>query len=159
MIFYKIAGALMVLISGVAGACFLNRTLNDTKLQTEGLEELVRGARGYIECYSLPACEVFERFDKVLLQKCGYKRDLPPNDFVDFFEEIYFLDKATREVVKEFAYSFGNCYREEQIRWCDRCIEALDGIKRSMVIDIPKRKKMNSTLCISSALAIIIVFA
>ena len=157
MIFCKIAGALIILFSGVSYVCVLNRTLNDTKLQTDGFEELMRTVRSYIECYSLPAGEFFGRLDKALLQKCGYNRDVLPNDFAEFFDEIYFFDKATQGVMRDFAYSFGNCYIEEQIRSCDRCIELLDGIKRNMAIDIPKRKKINSTLYISLALAIIIV--
>ncbi len=157
MIFCKIIGAGILLLSGAIGASALNRSLSEMRDQTDALTELVRYVRWQIECFSMPVSSIFAHAERDLLLRCGYKLDIPSIDFKSFLEELKIHDGATESALRELAMSFGNCYREEQLRACERCIEALELRRGEFAIEIPKRKKINTTLFISGALGVAII--
>ena len=157
MIFYKIIGSGILLLSGVLGASALNGSLTKIKNQTDALTELVRYVRWQIECFSMPLSNIFAHAERDLLLRCGYMLDLPAIDFKSFLEELKIYDSAAENALGELAASFGNCYREEQLRACERCIEVLELRRTELAIEIPKRKKINTTLFISGALGVAIV--
>lgn len=157
MIFYKIIGSGILLLSGAIGASVFNKALAETKEQSDALAELVRYVRWQIECFSMPISSVFAHAERELLLRCGYKKNIPAKDFKSFLEDIEIFDSATERTLSELSQSFGNCYKEEQIRACDRCIAALEERRGELSDEIPKRKKINTTLFISGALGVAII--
>ena len=157
MIFYKIIGSGILLLSGAIGASVFNKALVETKEQSDALSELVRYVRWQIECFSMPISSVFAHAQRELLLRCGYKKDIPVKDFKSFLEDIKIFDSATERTLSELSQSFGNCYKEEQIRACDRCIAELEKRRDELSDEMPKRKKINTTLFISGALGVAII--
>ena len=157
MIFYKIIGLGILSLSGVIGAHVFNKALSETKEQVDALSELVRYVRWQIECFSMPISSIFARVERDLLLRCGYKKDIPAKNFKSFLEDIKISDSATESALVELSQSFGNCYKEEQLRACERCSAALEERCAELSDEIPKRKKINTTLFISGALGVAII--
>ena len=157
MIFYKIIGLGMLSLSGVIGASVFNKALTETKDQVDALSELVRYVRWQIECFSMPISSILARAERDLLFRCGYKKEIPAKDFKGFLEDIKISDSATESALTELSQSFGNCYKEEQLRACERCFAAIEERRAELSDEIPKRKKINTTLFISGALGVAII--
>ena len=157
MIFCKIAGMLILFLSGLLCAMHLNSELEGKKRQVMALEEWLRFAKGQIDCFAMPISDIFAASDGELLKACGYAVDVLPKNFEDFFSRIEFFDKPVKDAMLTFSQSFGNCYRDEQLRACERCISALSQRSAELSVEIPKRRKLHFTLCISAALAVAIL--
>ncbi len=157
MYFYRMAGALIIAFSGFSFAYIMNSSASEKASQTEALLELMRFIRVQIECFALPASEIILRCDKKLLEKCGAYSEILPSGFDALFESFSIEDSEAESIMRGFAAGFGKSYREEQLKECDYYIGRLEECSRRICEDLPKRKKVNSALCISSALAIIIL--
>lgn len=157
MIFCKIAGALILLISGALWAAHLNAALERTRAQACEIEEWLRFVRGQIECFAMPIGDILSLSGLDELHLCGYIPDVIPRDFQCFLDNAEICDGEIREALSALSQSFGGCYREEQLKACDRSIEAVSHRREAISSDMPKRKKLNATLCISAALAIAIL--
>lgn len=157
MYFCKIAGALILALSGVVGALTMNSAASKKATQSEALIAFLRFVRSRIECFSLPASEIIARCDKSLLSECGYNGDIPPRDMGDLFEAMGIRDDESYRILQAFAEGFGNSYREEQLKECDYYIDLLCERSQKIGEELPKKKKLNSTLCISSALGVAIL--
>ena len=157
MYFYRIVGALLLGLSGFACAYTMNSSADISFKQLEGLIAFMRFIRIQIECFSLPASEIICRCDRELLTECGYGGDGAIKNFEELFDRISIKDEIVRKLMRDFSKGFGKGYREEQLKECDYYIDRLCEQRERVARDLPKRKKVNSTLCISSALALIIL--
>ena len=157
MYFLRIAGAAVLVLSGFIGSRMMNLAISKKWEQTEALVSLLRFIKIQIECFGLPASEIISRCDRELIFQCGFSKDILPNDFKSFFKSCYFRDGETQSILYAFATGFGKGYREEQVKECEYYLELLCERRQRLYEDLPKRKKLNSTLCISSALAIVIL--
>lgn len=158
MYFYRIAGATILVLSGAMGAWFMNSSASRALLQTESFIGFLRFARIQIECFAMPACEIIARCDRDLLLQCGFKDEMPPQGLEGLIERCEIKDKETKEILGGFLSSFGKGYRDEQLRECDYYTELLCERRRKMADELPRKKKLNSTLCVSWALALVILF-
>ena len=91
------------------------------------------------------------------LSECGYFGDVMPRDFSEFLERADIYDDDIQKALFELGASFGGCYREEQLRACERCIELVSSKQQEISSEMPKKKKLNATLCVSGALAVAIL--
>ncbi|MBO5416452.1 MAG: stage III sporulation protein AB [Clostridia bacterium] len=157
MFFYRIAGALILSFSGFGAAFMINSRLSRTLRQTEGLIALLRFIRSQVECFALPAARIIAVCDDELLRSCGFEGGEPPSDFCALFESFSISDAEVAHLMRGFSASFGRCYREEQIKECDYYIDLLRDRRERLAETIPSKKKVNSTLCVSSAIALIIL--
>lgn len=157
MHFYRIAGALMLTLSGVLGAAAMNTRASGAHAQTEALIAFMRYARNMIECFSLPAAEIIRRADREQLALCGFTGESVPESFGELFSRIHIRDADTARILQSFCDGFGRSYREEQLKEMDYYISLLCERAERLAEELPKRKKLNSTLCISSALALAIL--
>ena len=157
MYFYRIAGALLLGFSGFASAYVMNSSADAKVKQLEGLIAFMRFIRIQIECFSLPATEIIRRCDRDLLRECGYTEDVLINNFEQLFDSFSIKDESVRKLMRDFSKGFGKGYREEQLKECDYYIDRLCQQRERMANELPNRKKVNSTLCVSSALALIIL--
>lgn len=159
MYFCRIAGAVMLVFSGFAGAYFMNASAARTLSQTESLINLLRFVRIQIECFALPASEIIARCDRGLLSECGLTEGYLPQSFEEMFERCALKDSETAEILQSFASSFGKGYREEQLKECDYYLALLCDRRQKLSDELPRKKKLNSTLCVSWALAVVILFS
>ena len=154
---YTVAGALMLVMSALDCARRLNRNTDRNISLIDGYIALLRFARMQIDCYALPVDEIFKRCDRDMLSSCGYDCDELPSEFVDFFEKLSINDKTVGRIVFEFCSDFGKHYREEQLKRCDACISELETVRDKLRSEAKNSKKLCLTLCLSGAIALIIV--
>ena len=157
MSFFKIAGALTVIVSGGIAAYMMNAEATKRWKQSEALINFMRYIKIQIECFGLPASEIISRSDSALILSCGFRGDVRPENFERFFELCGISDGETKEILSGFASDFGKGYREEQIKECEYYIDLLCERRQKLYEELPKRKKLNSTLCVSAAFAIVIL--
>ena len=157
MIFYKTAGALMLLISGVFVAVQLNGRLVRVREQSGAIEEWLRFLRGQIDCFSMPVADILSLGGCEILWRCGYRSDVVPRSFEELLTGSEIYDGDIESALRELGASFGGCYREEQLRACDRCIAVVEKRHREISDELPKKKKLNTTLSVSAALALAIL--
>lgn len=157
MQFYKIAGALVLVLSGFGGAYILNTAATQRATQSEALIAFVRFVRAQIECFAMPASEIILRCDKRLLADCGFSVLEQDRSFEELARGISIADGETREIIESFLRGFGKSYREEQVKECDYYIELLTERRQKIFEELPNKKRVNSALCISSALAAVIL--
>ena len=157
MIFCKIAGAVLLLFSGMLLASHLNGELERRRAQAVAIEEWLRFVRGQIECFSMPIADILRQSGIDVLSRCGYLSEVMPRDLAEMLERSEIYDPNIKEALSELAASFGGCYRDEQMKACERCIDKVSQRREAISRDMPKKKKLNSTLCISAALAVAIL--
>ena len=158
MYFYRIAGAAILVFSGAMGAWFMNSTASRALSQTEAFIVFLRYARIQIECFAMPAGEIIARCERELLGRCGLVSEIVPQTLDELIERCEVKDKETLEILEGFVASFGQGYREEQLKECDYYIELLCERREKMADELPRKKKLNSTLCVCWALALVILF-
>jgi len=158
MSFFKIAGALAVIVSGFVMSYIMNSEATEKWKQSEALISFMRYIKIQIECFALPASEIISRCDAELLASCGFHAQTRPEKFERLFELCVISDAETKEILSGFAAGFGKGYREEQIKECEYYIELLCERREKLYEELPKKKKLNSTLCVSAAFAIVILF-
>lgn len=155
--FYRIAGALILAISGVAGAYWMNQSATETLRQVESWLGLLRYVKAQVDCFALPVSVILSRADADLLRGCGYGESRTPENFDELLGHCSIRDGETGNILRGFADEFGKSYREEQSRGCDYYFSLLDERREALLSQLPVKKKINSALCISSALAIVIL--
>lgn len=157
MIFCRIMGAAILLLSGMLWAAHLNAALVRQKHQATAIEEWLRFVRGQIDCFSMPISDIFLQSGAQTLSECGYYSDVMPRDLTEFLKSAEIYDGDIKEALTELGVGFGGCYRDEQLKACERCIDAVSVKRAEISNEMPKRKKLNTTLCISAALAVAIL--
>ncbi len=157
MLFYRIIGAAMLVLSGVAGAYYMNRAASAALSQVEAHLSFLRYVRLQVECFALPVSEILRKCDRELLVACGYERDLVPRNLEELFAGIEHWDPVCESTMRGFSVEFGKGYREEQVRSCEYHAELLEERREALSARLPERKKLYSTLCVTSALAMVII--
>lgn len=154
----RLVGGLLLMGSGVGSTLWLCGRAATALRQVEGLIALLRQIRLQVTCFSMPASAILARSDPSLLRQCGYGGEGPPGDFAELVRESRILDPSAEEIFLDFGTDFGLGYREEQGMRCEYSIERLEERRRELAAQLPSRKKLYSTLCMSGALALMILF-
>ena len=82
---------------------------------------------------------------------------MPPRSFEALLTFCAIRDGETEQLIRSFAEEFGKSYREEQSRGCDYYFSLLDARREGLVSQLPAKKRINSALCVSGALALVIL--
>ncbi len=157
MSFYKIAGALLLVFCSTLLARYINSRLNKGLDELRAFLSLLQYIKTEIECFSLPIEEIFLRCDRSLLLRCGYCVDTAPKSLSALISECDIKDAEAKKILLDLSSEFGRSYREEQVKRCEHYISLLDRRRQTLDIEIPKKKKLNSTLFISGGLALAIL--
>ena len=157
MLLYKALGAIVIFVCGIETARRLNARLTGENERTEKYILLLRYIKVQIDCFALPIGEILARTEGSLLAGCGWRSESAPTSLDEMLTEAGLGDRTSQGILLEFCKDFGRSYLDEQIRRCDHYITLLEERQVSVGKDIPRRKKLNSTLCISGALALIIL--
>ena len=157
MIVYKIAGALILSLSGICCAVCLNRNVERRPREAAGWIALLRFCKVQVECFSLPMGEILARSDPEVLSACGYEGGLPPGSFEELLAASRLYDSEVERIARGFCEEFGRGYREEQMRGCEYYLSELEEHRRMLVGKLPAQKKMNTTLSVCAALAVVLL--
>lgn len=157
MLIYKIAGALFLSVSGVLCAAHLNRRAERRVRQIGGWISLLRFVKGQVECFSLPMGEILARCNPEILAECSFAGDVAPTSFEALLTAAVPDDRDTEEILRRFCAEFGRGYREEEMRGCDYFLSQLEARRSELSGKLPAQKKMHTTLCLCSALAVVLL--
>ena len=157
MIAYRIVGALLLALSGGWGAYLMNQRITLTLRQTEAWLALLRYVKTQVDCFALPGTRILKGVDPALLRACGYEAESPPDSFLALLGGCGIRDRESERILSAFAREFGRSYREEQTKGCAYYCELLAARRDALAEGLPARKKVNSTLWISGALAMVIL--
>ncbi len=157
MIAYKLMGVILLVGSGIGSAYWLNRSMSACLSQMEGFLGLLRHIRVKVECSSLPIASILATADGELLRQCGYEGEMPPTELGELLAGCRIQDGEAGRLLAGFAAEFGRGYREEQIRECDYYFSLLEQRRQELSLALPFKKRRNSALCISGALAAVIL--
>lgn len=123
--------------------------------QTEAVISLIRHLRSEIECFSMPLPRALCRCPREILSACGYREERAPDSVGELLP--YISDGTVRGQLSRFCEEIGKGYREEQLALCDYYVAVLEDRRASLASQLPSRRRMNSALCMSGALALVIL--
>ena len=158
MIYLKVLGAALVALSSIMIPNILNRRLAQRLRCAEGWERLLVLIKNEIECYSLPIADILARTDPSILRLCGYTGGEAPKSLYELREKTAFTDIETEKTVCRFISEFGQCYKAEQVGRCEYFVTLMEARIRAIASELPEKKRLYFTLCLSAGLGILILF-
>ena len=135
----------------------LNRSEGERLEQTEGLIALIKFLRTQIDCFSMPVGEALSRCPREILDRC-VGGGVSPSGAEELLESLRTYDRQTRGIMEQLCRQIGRGYRAEQLALCDGICEQLEQRREALAQQLPLKKKRNSTLCVSGALVLVILF-
>ena len=157
MIFCKIAGGAILLLSALLLANYKNKSAALEITRVDGFLAFFKFMRDKIDCYVLTVPEIFSRCDRETLYACGLENDLKPKTISEFFSLSDVRGEGLLRILDAFEADFGKSYKDTEIRLLDRYISMLEDEKKRLEAALPSRKRLNLTLLIALATAIIIL--
>ena len=157
MLLFKLFGAFLTVFSGVMLSVTLNRRASLALRRAEGWARLIGQIKREIECFSLPASDILARVDGELLTLCGYCGKEAPRNMGALLSGTVFCDGETMRIARSFASEFGRCYREEQVERCAYFLSLMEERRRTLASEMPSRRRLNMTLCMSGSLCALIL--
>lgn len=157
MSWVKLLGACCLIGGGLWAAHRVNREASTSLAELEAWQKLLRTVKAQIDCFSLPIGRILEGVEGPLLDDCGYTGERAPRDFLEMFSLCEIRDTQGRKILFEFCEGAGKRYREEESRSCDYFIALLTERIGQLRAQLPNRKRLCSTLCVSSTVAVVIL--
>ena len=157
MTFYTVAGAVVLIAAALECARRLCRRADEDIRGVCAYLALLRYVRTQVDCYALPIGEIFEKCSPELLVSCGWEDDYPPHTLCELFSHSKISDVEAKNIIFGFCSDFGRNYREEELKRCDASVTALEKCRERLAGEVPKKKKLNLTLCLSASAALIIL--
>lgn len=118
--------------------------------------ELVLTVRREIDCYLRPIDEILDGIPPALRRACTAGGD--GNTFDTLLQRAApHLDSEAYRLLESFSRELGGTYREEELRLCDFCIQALRTRRDALAAEHPARVKLGVTLSISAAMGAVIL--
>ena len=156
MLAFKLAGALLVLASGIGFAIGAAR-YERTRLQVhDALISLIFFIKGRIDCYAMPVEQIMLEMDKGILADCRCPGQVESIEALLPHVRSY-LDPETYRVLQSFGTGLGGGFRDEQIKRCDYYIELLREKRMQLESELPARARMNGVIWILCAAGAVIL--
>ncbi|MBR2354147.1 MAG: hypothetical protein IKA76_06590 [Clostridia bacterium] len=157
MDFLQMSGSLLLLLSGVALGCSLNRGAGAVLTQIDAYVRLLRTVKREISCFALPIEEILLRTDPSILTGCGWIGE-PPRSFSELLSRTPPKDSEGKRLLLAFSSEFGRGYREEQEALLDYYLSFLEAREDELRERVAGKKRVNLTLCSAGAAALVILF-
>lgn len=154
---FKLFGVMLVIIGGAISACVLNMRAKISLTHTEAMISFLRFVKVRVDCYAMPIDRILSDCDESIYEGLGYTDAKKPEDLAALAKHCTSLRGDIKDIMTKFASEFGKSYREEQVKLCDRYIDEMLMLRSDISARLPMQKKLNSTLCISGAMAIVIL--
>lgn len=156
MLAFKIAGALLILASGTGLAIGAAR-YERARLQVhDALISLIFHVKGRIDCYAMPAEQIFLEMDKGILADCRCPGQIDSVEALLPYVKGY-LDPETYRLLQSFGAGLGGGFRDEQIKRCDYYIELLRQKRMQLEATLAARVKTNGAIWILCAAGAVIL--
>ncbi len=156
MNYFKIAGAILIILCSVGVAYILCANQEKKYRRLCAYIDLIRYIKVQIDCYCATLGEILTRCDKDLLLGCGCSYTV-----LDFSALLNNSDLCLDERAVKLLYNFdgeiGKGYKSSQIAVCDYYIKELSQIKDEAEKKLPNSKRVYSTVCICIGIMIVII--
>ena len=154
----EIWGIVLILFSGLGVAFYLIRNGEGTLRCAKAALELLIYAKNAVDNYSMPAAEILGSCGQDIIRDLGYPDQMKrPVSFIELCESCEMSDSSSADILLDFANGFGKNYRRQQSEDCERAIEKLRARVSVLENELPARKKVILSICISAALVLIIL--
>lgn len=147
----------LIALSGAQTVRLLNASANSALSCTEASLRLLRELRSDIECFMLPVSRSLERCPWELYHSLGYMADSKPSTLSELIELGGICDDETKKILTRLGEGLGLGYKDEQLNLCDRAISQLEERRGQLAAQLPAKRKLNTSLCLSGALAAVIL--
>ena len=155
----KLIGAALGVVSCL-GVCFEARRADRERMALlDGFLRLAVFMRSEIDCFLTPQGRILEKCGAGLLSDCGWHENVPPRDLSELLSVVGDrMEPQAYGILSSFAASLGRCFREEQLRNCDGCIDALTALRGRLETELPKRRRasLSIVICAAAAAALIL---
>lgn len=155
---FKILGSIMISVGGLSSAIYMNNKAERALKEANAWMLMIKYIRAQIDSLAMSATEILSRCDESLISDCGCflpKKEL--EGFKDLINACTISDSVIRKTVTDFFESFGKTIRAEQIKECEYYIQLISDRRKYLAETVPKKKRVNATLCVAASLAIIIL--
>lgn len=154
----EIWGIILVLLSGIGVAAFLVRGEDSRLVCARTALGLMAYVKSSVDNYSTTASEILRERYEDIVDGLGYPEGKEaPKSFIEMCEGCEMSDSTVRDILIEFAQGFGKHYRREQSEDCQITLEKLRFRVSQLEKELPGRKKMIFSICISVSLVLIIL--
>ena len=151
MIIVKILGAVLILSVGGIAAFSAVRYEKKRLRVIDGWIDLILYIRSQIDCYLTPIDAILQREDRPSPDEAngeGARTDLPA---ILNASRVY-LDGDAKRLLERFVCEIGSSYREDQLKRCDYCVNALRTQRERIAAELPRRTRLCSALCLCVAI-------
>ena len=154
----KLFAIVLLLLGGVLVTVSINRRASERLSLTEGWIDLISYIKNRVELFALPISDILTGCSREQLVRCGYQEKERPTDLSDLLLKSEKADIETQQIIESFSKEFGRCYRREQVKRCELCIAELELQRKRMKEQLPTRKRLTATLCMSGCFGIALLF-
>ena len=154
----KAFGIALLLCGGALLTSSINKKAVARLELTEGWIDLISYIKNRVELFSLPIANILAECSSEQLRRCGYQEIKRPSDLLAMLEKTEKAELETQQIVESFSKEFGKCYRNEQVKRCEICIAELEMQRNRMKEQLPTRKRLTATLCMSGCLGVALFF-
>ncbi len=155
-----------LLFGAAAWICFVfDRRGRQCACHTEAILRFLTSLRRNIACYGKPLSSIAATYkDGVdsVLEDSGFLPALRDGkrlcEAMDVLKERRCLSPAMETVLSEFARTFGESYREDEVRTLDAVLAQAQTLFRSEEAARPDRMRLCRTLCLSLSLLVVLLF-
>lgn len=159
MTFYKIAGSISIVFSGLIVYFEMQRYENMKIKQINSYISLIEYIKNQIECFLLPIDAIIRSCNKELIKNCGidteYRNATKLDDLIE--SARFYCGEECIELIRQFANDFGQGYMAEQLRLCDyyrgELIKERDKLKEKGI----KERKLRLAICVSASFSLILL--
>lgn len=146
-------------VCGAFCGFLMNQSASAKCEQIEELIKFLKHVRNQVEYYGLPSREILLSCERDMLDGCGFYNCHGDVSFEMLARDCEIYDAESARIVRDFLCGFGKSYRDEQIRECECAIDALSERRAELFSELPKKKKLNNTVCIATALCLGLLLA
>ncbi len=157
----KIVGALALFFAVTGGALLARLRDGERLVRVDALLDFLRFVRLQLERYLATSAEIVGRADDKILENCliGCPMDAiasvkDVDSFAAAVRTSHYRDGCAE--IDDFASRFGSSFRDDELKNCDECIEALMRISESLRRELPQRRRTAAVIGLCAAGGIII---
>ena len=153
----KLLGGVLIIASGIAASVGAVARERRRLAVLDAWISLIGLIKSQIDLYLTPLSEILEHAEPRILRLLADASDKPPSLSGMLAHTAPDLDVECQRELAILLQELGSSYREEQIKQCGYCMEALQKIRDRQALELPQKTRLYTTLCLCSSLGVLIL--
>ena len=154
---FKLLGSVLILASGIAASVGAVARERRRLAVLDAWIALIGLIKSQIDLYLTPLSEILDRAEPRILRILADESDKPPALSGMLAHTAPDLDAECQRELAMLLQELGSSYREEQIKQCGYCMEALQKIRDQQASELPQKTRLYTTLCLCASLGVLIL--